>query len=124
MALALEKGGIYTTTTVRSGTSTRGDWEMVKVKEKMKEITIWPDNRPTGLSDGDEFEIVEITGVKYGSRKRGDGKWWDDVSITAVLKKASTSSFDFNVDNIDDGELPWSMDDSPFGLPVDEQLPL
>ena len=107
MAISLEKGNIYTAHMVRSGTSTRGDWEMVKVKDKTKEITIW-----------------QISGVKYGARKRQDGRWQDDVSMTAVLKKASTNSFDFDVDNIDDGELPWKMDDNPFGIPEEDQLPL
>lgn len=124
MAVSIEKGKIYTATMVRSGTSSRGDWEMVKVKDKNKEITIWPDNKPTGLSDGDEFEIVDITGVKYGARKRTDGRWQDDVSCTAILKQSSTSSFNFNVDSIDDGEMPWSMDDSPFSVDEEDQLPL
>lgn len=124
MAVSIEKGKIYTAAMVRSGTSTRGDWEMVKVKDKTKEITIWPDNKPTGLSDGDEFEVVEISGMKYGARKRQDGRWQDDVSCTATLKAASTNSFDFDVNNIDDGELPWKMDGNPFGIPEDDQLPL
>lgn len=124
MAVNLEVGKIYTAKMVRSGVSTRGDWEMVKVVEGRKEITIWPDNKPTGLEDGQEFEIVAISGVKYGARKRQDGNWQDDVSCTATLKAASTNSFDFDADNIDDGELPWKMNDNPFGIPEDDQLPL
>lgn len=124
MAVSVEKGKIYAANMVRSGTSARGDWEMVKVKDKNKEITIWPDNRPTGLVDGDEFEVVDITGVKFGARKRQDGKWYEECSATAILKKASTSSFDFNVDNFDNGELPWNMSDSPFNIDEDDQLPL
>ena len=124
MAVSVEQGKIYTANMVRSGTSARGEWEMVTVKDKNREITIWPDNRPTGLVDGDEFEVVDITGVKFGARKRQDGRWMDDCSCTAILKKASTSSFSFNVDDIDNGELPWTMDDSPFGLPAEDQLPL
>ena len=124
MAVSVEKGSIYTANMVRSGTSSRGDWEMVKVKDKTKEITIWPDNRPTGLADGDEFEVVEITGVRFGARKRSDGGWRDDCSCTAILKKASTTGFDFNADNFEDGELPWKMDDSPFSIDDDDKLPL
>ena len=124
MAVNLEVGKIYTAHMVRSGTSSRGDWEMVKVVEGRKEITIWPDNKPTGLTDGSEFEIEEISSVKYGARKRQNGTWQDDVSCTATLKAASTNSFDFNVDEIDDGELPWKMDGNPFGVPEDDQLPL
>ena len=124
MAVSVEKGKIYSANMVRSGTSTRGDWEMVKVRDKNREITIWPDNRPTGLVDGDEFEVVDITGVKFGARKRQDDKWYDECTMTGILKKASTSSFDFNVDNFEDGEIPWTMSDSPFGLPPDDQLPL
>ena len=124
MAVSVEKGKIYTANMVRSGTSARGDWEMVKVKDKTKEITIWPDNRPTGLADGDEFEVVEITGVKFGARKRGDGRWQDDCSCTAILKKASTSGLSFNIDEFDSGELPWKMDDNPFGMSEDDRLPL
>ena len=124
MAVSVEKGSIYTAVMVRSGTSARGDWEMVKVKDKNREITIWPDNRPTGLADGDEFEVVDITGVKFGARKRQDNKWYDECTMTGILKKASTSSFDFNVDSFDDGELPWKMDDNPFGIPEDDKLPL
>lgn len=124
MAVNIEQGKIYTANMVRSGMSQRGDWEMVKVKDKNKEITIWPDNRPTGLTDGDEFEIVDITGVKFGARKRQDNRWYDECSVTAILKKASTSSFEFNADTFDDGELPWAMSDSPFSIDEDDQLPL
>ena len=124
MAVNLEVGKIYTANMVRSGVSSRGDCEMVKVKEGRKEITIWPDNKPTGLEDGNEFEITAISGVKYGARKRQDGSWQDDVSCTATLKPASTNSFDFNVDEIDNGELPWKMDDNPFGISEDERLPM
>ena len=124
MAVNLEVGKIYTANMVRSGVSQRGDWEMVKVVEGRKEITIWPDNKPTGLTDGQEFEIEKITSVKYGARKRQNGNWMDDVSCTAIIKPASTNSFDFDVDNFDNGELPWKMDDNPYSIPEDDQLPL
>ena len=124
MAVNLEVGKIYKAAMVRSGVSQRGDWEMVKVVEGRKEITIWPDNKPTGLSDGDEFEITNISSVKYGARKRQNGNWQDDVSCTASLKAASTSSYSFDENTFDDGELPWKMDDNPYSLPEDEQLPL
>ena len=124
MAVSVEQGKIYTANMVRSGTSQRGDWEMVKVKEKNREITIWPDNRPTGLADGDEFEVVDITGVKFGARKRQNGTWQDDCSCTAVLKKASTNSFEFNADTFDDGNMPWGMNDNPFNIDEEDQLPL
>lgn len=124
MAVNLEAGKIYKASLVRSGVSQRGDWEMVKVVEGRKEITIWPDNKPTGVTEGGEFEIETISSVKYGARKRQNGTWQDDVSITATIKPASTNSYDFDADSFDDGELPWKMDDNPYNLSEDEQLPL
>jgi len=127
----LEKGGQYRAELVRSGVSQRGDWELIRVSDgKKKSITVWPDNKPSGVVEGGDFVIEEITTVKLGARKDSQGRWFDDVSIEGIVRPAKSVSMDY------DTNLPFTIDDSPFDddnpfapggslyVPEDEQLPL
>lgn len=125
----LEKGKTYTAAMVRTGTSQRGDWEMVKIVDGKNELTIWPDNKPSGVEEGGEFEVVEITGVKYGPRKNKQGVWQKEGSVTAILKPFKSAGASFTIDDVD-GDVPFEVGDNPFApggmysLPEEDQLPL
>ena len=124
--IEIEEGKIYRASFVTSGISQRGDWELVKVTDEKQrnEITIFPDNIPCGVQQGMEFEVVHIRSVKSGPKKRKDGSWREEASIKGTIKPAATSSFvTDDSDSIDDGELPWTID-NPFGVAEDDRLPL
>lgn len=107
----VEKGGTYRAAIARSGVSSRGDWELVQVRDKgTKSITIWPENKPTGIEQGDEFVVKEITEVKLGARQV-NGVWKDDFSVGAILEKTQTvNDYDFDIDSFANPDA----DDSPF----------
>ncbi len=109
----IEEGGTYTAAIARTGVSSRGDWELVQVRDKgVKGITIWPENKPTGIQQGDEFIVEKITAVKFGARQI-KGEWKDDISVEAVLRKTTTvNNFEFDIDNFAD-DAP--ADSNPFG---------
>lgn len=98
----IEKGGVYTATIARTGVSSRGDWELIQVRDKgTRSITIWPENKPTGIEQGDEFIVEEILVVKNGARKMSDGSWREDCSVEAVVRKTNTvNRYDFDIDSM------------------------
>lgn len=104
----IEKGGTYKAAIARSGVSSRGDWEVIQVRDKgTKSISIWPENKPTGIEQGDEFIVKEITEVKLGARQYA-GTWKDDYSVGAIVEKTTTvNNFDFSIDDV--------FDDAPAG---------
>lgn len=125
----LEEGKTYTASMVRSGTSERGDWEMLKIIDKKNDLTVWPDNRPSGVEEGGEFEVVRITGIKYGPRKNRQGVWQKEASVTAIVKPFKSAGATFTIDDAD-GDVPFEMSGNPFdpggiyALPEEDQLPL
>lgn len=121
----IEKGGVYTASIVRKGVSSRGDWELIQVRDRgTRSITVWPENKPTGIEQGDEFTVEEILVVKNGARQV-KGEWRDDMSIEAIVRKTETvNRYDFDIDSMtepdttdsplfrelvgdDDGDLPF-----------------
>ena len=104
----------YKAERVRSGNSSRGPWELIVVRENgraKKEITIWANNRPSGVTEGSMFRITKITSLKYGARRDGNNNWRDDVSIEADVEPASfTDPNGFG----DMDDCPFTMSDDPF----------
>ena len=116
---AVKKGERYTATTFRNGTSERGDWEMIKVADAngKNELTIFPSNLPSGVTQNGDFVLKDITEVRVGFRKsKKDDKWYQETNITAEVE-AIKSDIDFDVD---EGELPWNTGDlmDDIGLPL------
>jgi hypothetical protein len=112
--LKLELNTGYTAMRVRNGESSRGPWELIVVKEEgkgKKEITIWTTNSPSGVTEGNMFTIKNISMVKYGARKDGNGNWRDDVSLEAEVEPMGyTDGVVF--EDLDD--MPFSMGSDPF----------
>lgn len=107
--LKLELNTGYTAMRVRSGESSRGHWELIVVKEDgkgKKEITIWATNSPTGVTEGNMFRIKNVSMVKYGARKDGNGNWRDDVSLEAEVEPMGYT----------DGVVFEDLDDMPFTM--------
>lgn len=116
--LELKTGEVYTALRARTGSSARGNWELIVAREEgkaKKEITIWVTNVGSGVTEGGQFRIKSIESVKYSARKDNNGAWRDDVSIGATVEAVGfdQSPFDFE-------DLPFDMGDNPF----DEGLPL
>ena len=116
----LTKGERYTASTFKSGTSEKGDWEMVKVADSngKNEITIFPASVPSGVTHNGDFILKDIVEVRVGFRKsKKDDKWYQETNITAELEAIKSDIF---IDEGDIGDLPWNegdlMDD--IGLPL------
>ena len=100
----IDVGQNYRAARKRSGTSARGDWELLRVTDKggKQAITIWVTNQPCNVNEGDMFRVESIEEVKFGFRKDGGGFWKPDVNVNATVSKIE-SEFD-NMDGV--GEWP------------------
>ena len=128
----IEEGGVYTASKVNSGISQRGNWELTRIfdeKTGKDSVTLFINNCPSGLTEGAKFKVKRISSFKFGPRKdsftdRSTGesveKWIKAASGCVDIELFSEPTFD---EEIDDGELPWSID-NPFGVSPDDQLPL
>lgn len=106
----IEAGKNYTAVRKRSGTSQRGDWELLRVVDKggKQNITVWVTNRPCNVNEGGMFRVESIDSVRFGFKKNSFGQWKPDVAIDA---KVSPIESDF--DKMD-GVSEW-----PQGVPED-----
>jgi hypothetical protein len=125
--IEIKVGEVYTAKRARSGESTRGAWQFVAVKEVdkngkegRKEITVWVENKPVSIDEGDTFRITKIHSLKFASRKDNAGNWYDEVNCSADIEPVMSaagavnkgidvyphSSTTFNQLE-DDGELPF-----------------
>ena len=98
--LELEKDGIYEALRVRSGTSVKGDWELIVVKADgrgRQKITIFPDNKPSGVKEGGKLIVKEIHSVTVKATKNADGTFGADVTtVSATVKPCA------DIDGVDD----------------------
>lgn len=87
--IEVKPGSVFTASVHKKGVSQGGEWEFVSIKEEKgrKTMTVWASNIPSGVEEGQPFIVEKIDRVKYGSRKVAD-KWFDEVTITAVIKPA------------------------------------
>jgi hypothetical protein len=85
MATTIKKGDIITATGVRSGTSARGPYCLLKVGEKSNDrITIWAQSG-FECSEGASIKVVDIVSFKRSNRKYNE-QWYPDISAECVLE--------------------------------------
>lgn len=61
----IERGSVFTALSVKSGETNKGDWELINVAMKgSQQFTIFVENRPCGVKDGDKFTIKDIKAVE------------------------------------------------------------
>lgn len=76
----------------RSGMHGSRPWEWIKVKgsgKDRKTITLWIENTPSGIEEGDWFRVKEIRDAKYKSMKdEKTGEWQAEFSLTVTVEKA------------------------------------
>lgn len=130
----LTVGEIYRAERFRSGESARGHWELISVKDQKKknEVTIFPTNIPTGVTERGQFRIKKITSLTNGMKKRGD-KWEVNVTCEAEIEAITTDIPGFADDmpgisvdtdnvwadaNMGDIKTPWDNDDDDYSLPL------
>ena len=93
----------------KSGTSSRGAYMLVPVKEEKgyNRVTVWADNPDQAANFRGTAIIEKITKVSLGRRQYQD-KWYDDFSCRAVLKQGNADPVIFEqVSLADDDELPF-----------------
>ena len=108
MATTIKKGDIITATGVKSGTSARGPYCMLKVGEKSNDrITVWAQSG-FECSEGASIKVVDIVSFKRSNRKYNE-QWYPDISAECVLEvvggQQNFSGFQQVPDN--DSELPF-----------------
>jgi len=112
MAVTVKKGDTITAVGVHSGTSSKGQYFLCKVKGEKAgdQITIW-NNGGFECSEGDQIRIVDILEVKKYKRKYNE-KWYDETDVIAELElignvpDVSTSSFE-DITDINGDRLPF-----------------
>lgn len=106
--LRVQTGGEYTAARVRSGSSERGDWELVVIKGENRarqELTVYPTNMPCGVTEGEKFTLNSITGVQMKKRRDADGNWTkEEVSIMAEIRPLAPNE-------LEDFDSPFSSSD-------------
>ena len=77
---------------VCSGMHGARPWEWIKVKgsgKDRKTVTLWVENTPSGIEEGDWFRVKEIRDFKYKSQQdKRTGEWKPEDSLTVVVEKA------------------------------------
>lgn len=102
----LEVGQTYKAIRFRSGTSGRGDWELIATEDERGKcpVTVFPSNIPSNVKENEMFKIVKINSVTSGFKKDSKGLWQPQTSVSAEVE-AIPSEFDLG---FDDGDDPWS----------------
>ena len=82
MATTIKKGDVIIATGVRSGTSARGPYCLLKVGEKSNDrITVWAQSG-FECSEGASIKVVDIVSFK----RKYNEKWYPDISAECVLE--------------------------------------
>lgn len=136
MPVKIKIGEVYEANIVRAGESAKGAWEMVVVKSKTKdkkEIAIFSDKVPSGVTEGGTFRVEAITQVNYTSRRReyeGVAKWENNLNIEAKIVPVMSytdamADLDSSFDGTPFSELkdPYGDVDNPFAADDDDKLP-
>ena len=88
----IEKGGVYKAHRVRSGTSRKGDWELIAVKglgDDRREITVYVENHPSHVREGDPFVVTDIVCVTVKAYQDEEGNWTrNKMYINAMVETA------------------------------------
>lgn len=121
MPVKIRVGEIYEANIVRAGESKKGPWEMVVVKSNTKdkkEIAIFADKVPSGVTEGGTFRVEAITQVNYTSRRReyeGVTKWENNLNVEARI--VPVLSYTDAMEDLDSGfdGTPFSDLKDPYG---------
>ena len=83
----LKVGTSYVAKKKRSGTSDKGDWEMVTILDNRgkNEVAVFALNRPTGIQEGQKFTVESIQSLKWGFKKDRNDKWQPHCTCEAVI---------------------------------------
>lgn len=85
MATTIKKGDIITATGVKTGTSARGPYCMLKVGERSNDkITIWAQSG-FECTEGAQVRIADIVSFRRSNRKYNE-QWYPDISAECVLE--------------------------------------
>lgn len=102
--IRIEVGGVYKAHRVRSGTSEKGDWELVAVRaegKERREVTLFIDNLPSGIKEGDKFRVRYIEAFTVNAQKDARGEWRNDRTSAVVnidiVEKADPCDVDFDL---------------------------
>ena len=100
---------------VKSGKNERGSWELLVTRDERGhcEIAVFPNNIPSGVTEGGSFRLERITGVSHGNRQGSDGKWYPNISVRADV--VPVCGIDEHMEKSEDGQ--WKE------LEDTEQLP-
>ena len=102
--IKIKVGDVYKAHRVRTGTSAKGDWELVAVRaegKERREVTLFIDNIPSGLKEGDTFRVRYIESFTVNAQKDQRGEWTKDkmsgeVNID-IVEKADPCDVDFDL---------------------------
>ena len=108
MATTIKIGDIITAQNVRTGTSARGPYCMLKVGEKANDrITVWAQSG-FECSEGAQVRIAEIVSFRRSNRKYNE-QWYPDISAECVLEVVgSQQKFSGFSPVQDEDELPFN----------------
>lgn len=113
----IEAGKNYVAKKQRIGTSSRGDWELIAVADgrDRNEIQIYANNRPSGVKEGQQFNVERIVQVRWGWRRDRNEKWQPTCSIDAIVHPIEsefdtglTGQSDINWEEMKDADDPWA----------------
>lgn len=107
MAATITKGDIISAEGVRTGTSSKGQYFMCRVKAEKgnSKITIW-NNDGFNCSDGDQIRIVEIESCSHSSRKY-QKKWYEETSAVCKLELVGKAPDYSDMMEAGDDDLPF-----------------
>lgn len=93
MAVSVKKGDVFTVENSKSGTSSKGDYFLFRVKAEVGKstITVWGDGG-FSCNDGDTVRIVDILSVGQRSREY-QGKWYTETSCVCKLELVEEAAF-------------------------------
>ena len=98
------------------------NWEMIKVKgtgKDRKTVTLWVDNRPSGIREGDSFKVTKIVDVKYASKQLQDGTWRDEFSMNVHVQKVGPGGWTPPPQEPQGDPTFYPVNEDDEGLPFD-----
>lgn len=102
----IEVGKNYTAKKAIRGASGKGEWELLAVQDNRgkNEIAVWVRNRPSGVKEGQKFNVKAIHDVKWGFRRDKSDRWQPSCSIEATVEPI-VSEYDTDITGA--GEVDW-----------------
>lgn len=130
----LQEGKVYTALRVRSGANdAHGHWELIAVRDSKgkNEVTIYTRNIPSGVKEGQKFNLERIHRLKFGYKQDRDNRWQPQVTIDGTVKPIESEYDAYYGDEpgVKQSEKnPWDDvkvdDDLPWNDMAADELPL